>query len=169
MNNLGEVKPMESLQDWFNAYGESHKHPVNKAVHWVCVPLIFYSILGLLAAIPVPAFLTGLFPTAAIPYVHFGSLAAVLGLVFYFRISWRMALGIMMFCILCLQLAVWVQEQGLSLWQSSLEIFIAAWIGQFYGHKVEGKKPSFFQDLKFLLIGPAWLLGFIYRKMGWRY
>ena len=51
-------------------------------------------------------------------------------------------------------------------WRLSLAIFIVAWIGQFIGHKIEGKKPSFFEDLQFLLIGPAWLLSFIYNKLG---
>ena len=54
-------------------------------------------------------------------------------------------------------------------WRSALVVFVVAWIGQFIGHKIEGKKPSFLQDLQFLLIGPAWLLGFIYRKLGIRY
>jgi uncharacterized membrane protein YGL010W len=57
----------------------------------------------------------------------------------------------------------------LPLWAVSLIIFTGAWIGQFVGHKIEGKKPSFFKDLQFLLIGPAWLLSFIYRKIGITY
>ena len=67
---------------------------------------------------------------------------------------------------------IYLHEQYLSLlelWQTSLGIFGLAWIGQFIGHKVEGKKPSFFQDLQFLLISPLWLLGFIYRRVGIRY
>jgi uncharacterized membrane protein YGL010W len=55
------------------------------------------------------------------------------------------------------------------LWQVCLALFIVAWIFQFIGHKIEGKKPSFFKDLQFLLIGPAWLLSFIYQKVGIRY
>ncbi len=54
-------------------------------------------------------------------------------------------------------------------WRSALVVFVVAWIGQFIGHKIEGKKPSFLQDLQFLLIGPVWLLGFIYRNLGIRY
>ena len=46
-----------------------------------------------------------------------------------------------------------------------LSIFVIAWIGQFLGHKIEGKKPAFFKDLQFLLIGPLWLLSFIYNKL----
>ena len=56
-----------------------------------------------------------------------------------------------------------------SLWQMSLLIFAVAWVGQFVGHKIEGKKPSFLEDLQFLLIGPAWLLHFIYKKIGVQY
>ena len=55
------------------------------------------------------------------------------------------------------------------LWQSSIIVFVLAWIGQFYGHKIEGIKPSFFEDLQFLMIGPAWLMSFIYNKFGIRY
>ena len=53
--------------------------------------------------------------------------------------------------------------------KTSLIIFVIAWIGQFIGHKIEGKKPSFFEDIQFLLIGPAWLLSFIYNKLGIKY
>jgi uncharacterized membrane protein YGL010W len=47
-----------------------------------------------------------------------------------------------------------------------LGLFAAAWVGQFKGHQIEGKKPSFLKDLQFLLVGPAWLLHFVYRKAG---
>ncbi len=42
-------------------------------------------------------------------------------------------------------------------------VFVLAWIGQFVGHRIEGRKPSFLEDVKFLLVGPAWLLSFVYR------
>jgi uncharacterized membrane protein YGL010W len=48
-------------------------------------------------------------------------------------------------------------------------VFVLAWIGQFIGHLIEGKKPSFFEDVKFLMVGPAWLLGFVYRRLGIAY
>jgi uncharacterized membrane protein YGL010W len=47
----------------------------------------------------------------------------------------------------------------------SIAIFVVAWIGQFIGHKIEGKKPSFLDDLRFLLIGPLFVLGFLYRRL----
>lgn len=55
------------------------------------------------------------------------------------------------------------------LWLLSVIVFVIAWIGQFVGHQIEGKKPSFFKDLQFLLIGPLWLLAFVYRHFNWAY
>jgi uncharacterized membrane protein YGL010W len=71
-----------------------------------------------------------------------------------------------LFGLLCLFLARIIAGTGSPLWMVSIIIFAVAWIGQFYGHKVEGKKPSFFKDLQFLLIGPAWLMHFIYKRLG---
>jgi len=65
----------------------------------------------------------------------------------------------------------WLQEtlgttQLLSL---AIGVFVVAWIAQFVGHKLEGRKPSFLTDITYLLIGPAWVLAKLYRKLGWRY
>lgn len=159
---------MKTAEQWFAEYGVSHQNPLNKAIHWICVPLIFFSILALLAAIPAD-FLKAAFPLSWHPYVHFGSVLVVLGLLFYLRLSFSLFLGIALFSALCLQGIVLLEASPWPLWLSSLTIFVLAWIGQFIGHKIEGAKPSFFQDLQFLLIGPAWLLHFIYRKIGIKY
>jgi uncharacterized membrane protein YGL010W len=156
---------MRTMQQWFDAYGESHQNHTNKLIHWICVPLIFFSIIGLLASIPSGA-LKEPFPVPVKPYVHFGTAVVVLGLIFYLRLSFTMFLGMALVCVVVL----WgVQAVGRSfdtpLWLICLVIFVLAWVSQFYGHKVEGKKPSFLKDLQFLLIGPAWLPGFIYRKL----
>ncbi|WP_439880813.1 DUF962 domain-containing protein [Pontibacter sp. MBLB2868] len=157
---------MKKMQQWFDDYGQSHQNHTNKIIHWICVPLIFFSIIGLLASIPSGA-LKELFPPQVQPFVHFGTVVVLLGLLFYLRLSFTMFLGMALVCAFMLW-AVYAVDVYTSapLWLVSLTVFILAWIGQFYGHKVEGKKPSFLKDLQFLLIGPAWLLGFIYRKLG---
>lgn len=159
---------MKSIHTWFDEYGVSHQNNTNKLIHWVCVPLIFFSIIALLAAIPAN-FLKEMFPPAWQPYTHIGTVVLAVGLLFYLRLSLPIFIGILAFSVLCLLAIVALESLSLPLWASSLIIFVAAWIGQFIGHKIEGKKPSFFQDLQFLLIGPAWILGFIYRKLGIRY
>lgn len=80
-----------------------------------------------------------------------------------------MALGILVFSALCLRGVIWLGMLSVPVWMSALTIFVLAWIGQFIGHNIEGKKPSFLKDLQFLLIGPAWLMGFIYRKLNIKY
>lgn len=157
---------MKTIQQWFHEYGLSHQNHTNKLIHWICVPLIFFSITGLLASIPSGA-LQQPFPAPLQPYVHFGTILLLLGLLFYLRLSFPMFLGMALVCLLVLWAVRAVDAAfGTPLWLICLVVFVLAWAGQFYGHKVEGKKPSFLKDLQFLLIGPGWLLGFIYRKLG---
>ena len=160
---------MKPMQQWFDEYGQSHQNHTNKLIHWICVPLIFFSIIGLLASIPCASFKM-LFPEQLRPFIHFGTVVIILGLLFYLRLSVTMFLGMAIVCAAMLWLVYLVDVRAETpLWLVSLVIFVLAWIGQFYGHKIEGKKPSFLKDLQFLLIGPAWLLSFIYRKLGLPY
>lgn len=160
---------MKTMQDWFDAYGVSHKDHTNKTIHWICVPLIFYSILGILALVPFD-FAKGWFPEGVQPFVHLGTLLILSSIVFFFRLSTSIAIGMLGIAFLML----WLVAQtfvvfGDQAWLFFVSVFVLSWIGQFIGHKIEGEKPSFFDDLKFLLIGPAWLLHFIYRKVGISY
>ncbi len=156
---------MKTMQDWFDAYGVSHVNKTNKAIHWICVPLIFFSIIGLLSLIPF-GFVSSLFPEAIAPYIHVGTLLILFGMVFFFRLSFSIGLGMTVISAVILQIVFQVNTGYTNAWVIYLAIFVGAWIGQFIGHKIEGAKPSFFDDLKFLMIGPAWLLHFIYKKLG---
>lgn len=153
---------MRTLENWLEAYGESHQNPTNKLVHWICVPAIFYSIIGLLCSLPFP------FAEKSI-WFNWASVIAIPALWFYFSLSKMMFLAFAAIMSFCIVLSLRLLDAGVMLWALCLSIFTAAWIGQFWGHHIEGKKPSFFQDLQFLLIGPAWLLHFIFRKLGIRY
>lgn len=157
------------MQQWFDLYGESHQNSTNKLVHWICVPSIFFSLIGLLSLIP-HGFISELFSLPLRPYIHFGTVLIILGLIFYIRTSLPMAVGMALVSSVVLYL---VKLVNLNFPDNAgwiyFGIFVIAWIGQFIGHKIEGKKPSFFEDLQFLLIGPAWLLGFIYKRIGLKY
>lgn len=151
---------MRAIDAWLNEYGESHQNPTNKLVHWICVPAIFFSVVGLLYSVKFPVFI------AENLQLNLAMVILALVSLYYIRLSVTLAVGLLLFAGLCLYLAQQIEKQGLILWQVSLGIFVVAWIGQFWGHKVEGKKPSFFKDLQFLMIGPAWLMHFIYKKIG---
>lgn len=155
---------MRKIDLLLSEYGESHQNETNKAIHWICVPLIFFSVIGLIASIPpgpVESFLG-----EGNPYANWATIFLILAIVYYVTLSVPLTIGMVMFSILCLYLAQMIAASGVELWAASLGIFVVAWIGQFYGHKVEGKKPSFLKDIQFLMIGPAWLMHFIYKKLG---
>ena len=128
-------------------YAESHQNPTNELIHFVCIPAIVFSLLGILWAIhPVVA------------------LAVVLGsMIYYLKLSRPFAMG--MGAMSLLMLALLALLPGMTVLPVSIAVFVVAWIGQFIGHKIEGKKPSFFDDLRFLLIGPLFVLSFLYRRM----
>ncbi len=155
---------VKSVDSWLEEYGESHQNPVNKAIHWVCVPLIALSLVGVLWDLPVPRAFVEISPV-----MNWGMLFLMASIVYYFILSPRLALG-MVIVIAGFVLALWwLDTLSMPLWQISVAIFVAAWIGQFVGHAIEGQKPSFFKDLQFLMIGPLWLLSFIYRRLGIRF
>jgi len=152
------------IDDWLNEYGESHQNPVNKRFHWVCVPLITACVLALFGEIPLPSFIR------RFPYVNGATLLVAASMVFYLRLSIPLAIGMLVVSAgILFGIAAIEQSTETPVWQIALLVFVVAWIGQFIGHKIEGKKPSFFKDIQFLLIGPVWLLAFIYRRFGVQY
>lgn len=159
---------MRKIDELFNEYGQSHQNMTNKLIHWVCVPAIFFSIVGLIFSIPEEPL------PDLLPFLHnFANWATVvlaLVLIYYLMLSFPLTLGMFLFSALCLALANFINLYlpG-KLWMVSIGIFVLAWVMQFYGHKIEGKKPTFLKDLQFLLIGPAWLMHFIYKKWGLSY
>ena len=156
---------MQNLQQLLDEYACSHTHPVNKLIHWICVPLIVWSCIALLWSLPVPAALH----SERIP-LNWASLALVLAQAYYFRLSMQLGTGVLLFNLFLLWLTAMLEVTSpWPLWLMAVAVFIPAWIGQFIGHAIEGKRPSFFKDLQFLLIGPAWLMSFVYRQLGLSY
>jgi uncharacterized membrane protein YGL010W len=151
---------MRHVQSWLDEYGESHRNRVNKTIHWICVPLILISLIGLLWSIPVPH----VFAETS-PLLNWGVLLLIAALLYYYMLAWRLALGMTAVTLVIITIIYGVSQSAASLWMVSLGVFVIAWIGQFIGHKVEGRKPSFFKDVQFLLIGPLWLLAFLYRGL----
>ncbi|HYG39886.1 MAG TPA: Mpo1-like protein [Cytophagales bacterium] len=150
-------------------YGTSHKNETNKAIHWICVPLIFFSIIGLLWSIPSDYF-RDFFSEPVGEFVNWGTIGLLIALTYYISLSVPLFFGMLLFSMILVAINFWISQNAeMPLWVICLVIFVIAWIGQFWGHKIEGKKPSFFKDLQFLLIGPAWLMHFIFNKLGIKY
>jgi uncharacterized membrane protein YGL010W len=141
---------MRAVDRLFERYGESHRNPTNKAIHWVCVPAIMWSLLGMLWAWT---------PLAAYALI-------ALAMAFYLWLSRPLAFGMLAVSVVMLYPFT---RLGSSVLAVSVAVFVVAWIGQAIGHKIERRKPTFVDDVRFLLVGPAWLLGDLYRRLGIAY
>lgn len=133
----------KALNNWLSEYSQSHQNHTNQLLHRICVPAIFFSLLGIFWSIPVG-------------HTNFAVIAIILAMFFYVRLGMKAVLLILPQIIISVVILHYWSQQS-STWEISLVIFILAWVGQFIGHKIEGKKPSFFKDLQFLLIGPLWV------------
>lgn len=151
---------MRGTAYWFEEYAASHRHPINKALHWICVPLIVWSLLGLLWPLPAPG-------RSDLAYANWASYAVAGAVLYYAMLSVPLALGILpVLATMLFSVDALSQLAQMPLWAVSATVFALAWAGQFIGHAVEGKRPSFFKDVQFLLIGPIWLLASLYRRVG---
>lgn len=163
--NYKKKEILRPIDHDFNEYAANHQNPTNILIHWICVPLITFAVLGLVWAIPVQFHFLGKFKD------YFNLASIVIGVVMYYylklsaTLSYAMLFTVGVFSFFIVQLEYWEQAGGPSFWLVCLIIFVVAWIGQFVGHKIEGKKPSFLTDLKFLLIGPIWLWSKLFKKI----
>ncbi|WP_033136331.1 DUF962 domain-containing protein [Aeromonas finlandensis] len=144
---------MKGIEQWFEEYGQSHRHPVNVAIHKLAVPGIYLCSLGLLWSLP-----AGPLPAP----LNWAVVAAIPVLLFYLSLSFSLFAG--MAGLTALGLWICYQWQGPLLWPA-VAAFVLLWIAQFVGHRIKGKRPSFLADLQFLLIGPAWVLASLYRRL----
>jgi uncharacterized membrane protein YGL010W len=131
-------------------YEESHRNPVNERIHLVAIPLIMLSLLGLLSALH--------------PWLAYALVAA--SMVYYLRLSGVFLVSMGLVSAVMLGLVHAMGEHALSI---SAIIFVLAWIAQFVGHRIEGRKPSFFEDLQYLWVGPIFVLSKLFLKLGIRW
>lgn len=141
------VAPQRQVDHLLAIYGQSHRHPQNELIHYAAIPLIVFSLIGVLHWVH--------------PYLALGSIAA--SVVYYARLSTLFMVIMTLFAALCLYL---VGQLGSALLPVSVAIFVVSWVFQFIGHKIEGKKPSFFEDLQYLLVGPLFVLSKLLLRLG---
>ena len=151
------------IDRWFASYSADHRNRTNQLIHVVAVPAIAWSVIALLWCIPSPGtlFRPGLW----------AGLAMFAAWMFYYRASKRLGLGMLAVFVVLGWLTRWLHDGvgSANLLLIAGTVFVVAWIGQFVGHRIEGRKPSFLTDLTYLLIGPAWVLAKLYRKLRWTY
>ena len=151
---------MRRVDQLLDQYSMDHQNPTNQWIHVICVPAIVWSVTALLWCIPVPYH-----------YLNpgfWGALMMFLAWVYYWRLSKSLAIGLLLAFTAAGFLNRWIlYKWGIyDLFYLAIGVFVVAWIGQFIGHKIEGKRPSFFTDLVYLLVGPMWTLRKLYYRLG---
>ena len=131
-------------------YEESHRNPKNERIHFVAIPLIMLSLVGLLYALH--------------PFVAYAFLLA--SMVYYARLSVVFLVTMAVLTLVALGLVMAMGDKVLPI---SFAIFVGAWIAQFVGHRIEGRKPSFFEDLQYLWVGPIFVVSKLFLKLGIRW
>ena len=158
--NTSAERPIDR---WFASYSGDHRNDTNQWIHVFAVPLILWSVIALLWCIPVIGswFRPGLW----------AALAMFFAWTFYYRASRRLGYGMLAVFVAMAWLTRWLHDTlgTTQLLYLAIVVFVLAWIAQFVGHRIEGRKPSFLTDLTYLLIGPAWVLAKLYRRLGWAY
>lgn len=147
---------MNRLEKYLNQYSEVHQNKTNVLIHKFCVPAIMFSTIGILKALPVPY---------TWPLWLDWSFFAIVGALLFYAALRNLKVFLAMTCFLSLQIFI-LELLRPRFFLLCLLIFIIAWIFQFIGHKIEGKKPTFFQDFFFLLIGPIWVVRHFLNQMG---
>lgn len=131
-------------------YGESHQNPRNELIHFIAIPLIMLSLVGMMFALH--------------PYVAYAFVGA--SMVYYARLSVVFLVTMVIWSALTFALVFAMDAKVLPI---SVAIFVGAWILQFIGHKIERKKPSFFEDIQYLWVGPLFVLSRLFLKLGIRW
>ena len=138
LNDPAEDAPRR-IDQLLNHYSLSHQHPVNERIHFVAIPLIMLTLIGLMFEIH--------------PAVAYVFLAA--SMVYYLRLSLVFSAVMAMWTALMLMVVFAMGEHRLLI---CVSVFVGAWVLQFIGHKLEGQKPSFFEDVQYLWVGPLFVL-----------
>jgi len=158
--------PGKELISWFDEYSLSHQNPTNILLHKICVPTITFTVYAMLWSLPIfPKNIRNIISIDQVALLN-PSLILVPILAFYWNLSPPMAISMATIFLVVIILLILMEKNHVRIFRLALILFIIAWIGQFIGHEIEGKKPAFFKDLQFLLIGPLWTLAHVFRFFG---
>ena len=152
---------MRRVDTLLDNYSADHQNPTNQLIHVLCVPAIVWSVSAMLWAIPVP---DGVLQPGA-----WSAFAMFAAWVVYFQLSRKLAMGMLVAFLATVFLNRWIAGAigVMNLMWLGVGVFVVAWVAQFIGHNIEGKRPSFLTDMVYLLVGPIWTLRKLYTRLGW--
>ncbi len=155
---------MNETEDWLERYESSHRDLAHPWIFWVSVPMVIVGTVGLLWNLPIPAEFH-----AISPLLNWGSTFLMVTAVYYFIISLSLAIGLLPFVLAVAFVHVWLPQTDYSPLRVSTGLFVAGVIGLWMGHRDERGLSPIFEDFQTVMIGPAWLLSLLYKRLGLPY
>lgn len=152
---------MTETDGWLQRYEETHQDLTNPVIYWAAVPLVVLGTVGLFWVLPIP---DEFFEIS--PLLNWGTAFLMATAVYYFIISVSLAIGMLPFIIGIAAINMWLAGSEFSHLYVSLGLLVAGIIGLWLGHRNGNGLRAVLQDLQFMMIGPAWLLSVLYRRIG---
>ena len=152
---------MTETDGWLARYEESHSNVTYPFVYWAAVPMVVLGTVGLLWSLPVPDEFYEISPL-----LNWGSAFLMASAVYYFIISVPLAIGMLPFVIGIASFQLWLLQSDFSPLRVSAGLLMAGVIGLWLGHRNQRGLRPLVEDLQMIMIGPAWLLSVLYRRIG---
>lgn len=152
---------MSETHDWLKRYEDSHLELRYPMLYWAAVPMVVLGTVGVLWTLPVP----GEFYEIS-PLLNWGSAFLMAAAVYYFIISVPLAIGMLPFTLGVAAWQHWLETSDFSPLRVSAGLLLAGIIGLWLGRRRQWSVGPLLQDLQMMMIGPAWLLSVLYRRIG---
>ena len=152
---------MNEIDGWLKHYEDTHQDLTYPAIYWAAVPMVVVGTVGVLWTLPIP---DGFFEIS--PLLNWGSAFLMSAAVYYFIISVSLAIGMLPFVLGVAGIQAWLEQSDFTPLRVSLGLLVAGIIGLFMGHRNKSSLRPVLQDLQLMMIGPAWLLSVLYRRIG---
>jgi uncharacterized membrane protein YGL010W len=141
---------VKSLEENLTQYAAYHRDRRNIATHFAGIPMIVFAVV---LALETAAFSVGGWTFSVAALVALAACVYYLWLDRMFGVT--MAVVLFLMCAGASELeARWGTGGALG---AAAAIFVAGWALQFLGHKYEGMKPAFYDDVMQLAIGPLFI------------
>lgn len=139
----------QKLTSYFNDYHEYHRTAGNQFCHYIGVPTIVFSLLGMLSMVT----FGNDEMKAMLIRPDLGMALLLFGVGFYLYIDWKIALPFTLALF-----GMYFLGRAVSSFWTLLAIQAGGWVVQYIGHlHYEKKSPAFYKNLTHLFIGPIWV------------
>jgi hypothetical protein len=152
---------MSESDGWLKRYEDTHQDVTYPTVYWAAVNMVVLGTVGIFWTLPIP---DEFFEIS--PLLNWGTAFLMASAVYYFIISVSLAIGMLPYVLGVAGVQAWLMQSDFSPIRVSIGLLLAGIIGLFMGHRNKSSLRPVLQDLQLMMIGPAWLLSVLYRRIG---